>query len=242
MHDTPFVFAAFIAGVISFLSPCVLPLVPPYLSYISGVSLEALRSESDRNETQKRVITGCIFFILGFSLVFILLGAGATWIGYFLRSERQLFNKIAGIIVILFGLHLVGLLKIGLLYREKRMNVEVKKAGTLSSFLLGVAFAFGWTPCIGPILAGILAYASTQNTVWQGVGLLAVYSLGLGIPFFLSALLMNKFFTVFEGVKRHLHTVEVISGVLLIIIGVLIFTDKFTMLAGYFKFLNRFAL
>jgi cytochrome c-type biogenesis protein len=234
------IFMAFLAGVVSFLSPCVLPLVPAYLSYISGVSIEDI-SSSDRSGTAK-VFTGTLAFVIGFSLVFISFGASASWIGRFFSSNIGILSKVGGAIVIIFGLHLIGVFRIPFLYREKRYHSSTQPASLFGSLLVGVAFAFGWTPCIGPILAGILAYAGTQETVREGVILLSFYSLGLGVPFLLTGMGVSRFLSVFDVIKRHFRAIEITSGVLLIIVGLMIFTDNFRWLAGQLSFLNLFSL
>lgn len=213
------------AGVLSFVSPCILPLMPAYISFISGVSVEGLR---EKNE--KKVITNTILFIFGFSLIFILLGASATMLGQFLLSKIALFRKIAGIVVIILGLHLMGLFKIRVLYREKRFHSFPRSLSILGPFLMGLAFAFGWTPCIGPILAAILAYAGTRQTINQGLLLLTAYSLGLGVPFLLTGLSINAFLRAFNKIKGYFRIIEIVSGVLLITIGLLIFTNNLQML------------
>ncbi|MGH9783939.1 MAG: cytochrome c biogenesis CcdA family protein [Terriglobia bacterium] len=233
--------AAFTAGLVSFLSPCVLPLVPGYISLISGASVEQLKS-SDNEEMLRRVLSHSLLFILGFSVVFISLGASATWIGQALLSRMTILYKIAGIVIIIFGLHLTGILKIGLLYRDARFHSAGKPASATGAFLIGLAFAFGWTPCIGPILAVILGLAASQQTVWQGVFLLALYSAGLAVPFLLTSLGVNRFMTFYQRFRVHLHQVEVFSGIILIVLGAMIFSNQFTRLAGYLTFLNRFAL
>ena len=240
--NIPF-YVAFGAGLLSFLSPCVLPLVPGYLSFVSGVNMSAAR-QSDAAVTidRKAVLTSSSAFVFGFSAVFILLGASATAIGTLLLSHLPLLSKIAGVLLVLFGLHMTGLIPIKALYQEKRMQVAEKPLGLVGAFVVGAAFAFGWTPCIGPILAGILAIAGTQETIWQGVGLLAAYSAGLGVPFMLTALGITQFYRFFDGFKHHLRKVEIASGVLLMVVGVLIFTGSLTALAGMFPFLNQFAL
>jgi cytochrome c-type biogenesis protein len=230
---------AFLAGFLSFLSPCVLPLVPGYISLMSGVSVEKLK-EGEGGAT-RAVALNALLFILGFSLVFIGMGASASAVGGFLNEYRSILFKIAGVVIILFGVFLLGLLKIPALYREQRYQGEVGR-GKLSSFLLGLAFAFGWTPCIGPILGALLLLAATKETVTEGVFLLAVYSLGLGIPFFLTALGINKFLAFYKGFRRYLQWVERFAGVLLIVIGVLVFTNQLTWLARYFTFFNQFNL
>ncbi len=226
-------FAAFTAGIISFVSPCVLPLIPAYLSFISGVSVEEMKSRDRKSEVLKKVSMNTILFILGFSCVFVALGASATFIGDFLLSKLALFNKIAGVIIILLGLHLLGVFRIRFLNYEKRFHTRSRQLGLFGSFLVGLAFAFGWTPCIGPILAGILLLASNQDTVTQGVVLLSSYSLGLGIPFFVTAVSFHTFISVFGWIKRYFRTVEIISGLFLILIGFLIFIGSFTALTGF---------
>jgi cytochrome c-type biogenesis protein len=183
-----------------------------------------------------------ILFIVGFSITFILLGASATWIGQVLASRMRLFGQLAGIVLIVFGIHLTGLIKINALYKDKRFHNVQKPRGMLGALVLGLAFAFGWTPCIGPILAGILTIASTKQTVTEGMFLLAIYSAGLGIPFLLTSLALNQFLAFYGRFKKHFHAVEVVSGALVIAIGVLILTGSLSRLATYFAFLNRFAL
>ena len=234
--ETPSILAAFGAGVLSFISPCVLPLIPGYLSYISGLTLEEMEGTGGgvtAAVARRRVLVASIFFIIGFSLVFVSLGAAASVIGQFLLDRLRLLSKVAGVVVILFGLHTMGVLRIGWLYSEKRVQVEKKPVGLAGALLVGIAFAFGWTPCIGPILSGILAIAATQETVGQGVWLLAVYSAGLGVPFLLTAIGINRFFAAFARIRRHYHKIEIASGLLLVAIGVLIFTDRFTIIARW---------
>jgi cytochrome c-type biogenesis protein len=232
---------AFAAGIVSFLSPCVLPLVPGYVSMLSGESIEVLKAEAG-GALVRRIFANSVAFVIGFSVVFIALGASATAVGSFLVSQRTAFNIVAGIIVIIFGLHLTGLIKIPFLYRSTRIETGAPRRGAAGSFLLGFAFAFGWTPCIGPILAGILAVAATRGTVFQGMFLLAVYSAGLAIPFLLTGLGVSQFLKFYGRFRKHLHAVEVVSGVLLIGIGVLMAFNRLTVLSGYLSFLNRFSL
>lgn len=234
--------AAFLAGVISFISPCVLPLVPAYISIMSGASLEDLRSNPSA-KTRRKVLISSIAFILGFSVVFVLLGATATALGNFLLMKMEVIRYIAGGVIIVFGLHLTGLIKIKFLLFEKRINKRVSKVSFISTFLIGMAFAFGWSPCLGPILAGILGIAATKEHISQGIFLLSVYSLGLGLPFFLTALATNYSIGIFTIIKKHMRAVELISGIFLIMIGVLIIFDFFTILASYtnkwFPFLQK---
>src|ERR1700730_15602040 len=227
--------AAFLAGVLSFISPCVLPLIPGYLSFVSGVTLEEMRGNgalaAAAPGARRKAVIASIAFVLGFSLVFVSLGASATAVGAYLMTRLALLGKAAGVIIILFGLHMMGVLRIGWLYSEKRVQTAKKPAGFFGALVVGIAFAFGWTPCIGPILAAILAIAAAQESVWQGVKLLAVYSLGLGVPFIATSLAINQFFAASARLRKHYHAIEVLSGVLLVVVGVLIFTNRFTIIA-----------
>lgn len=217
---------AILAGLLSFVSPCVLPLIPGYLSFISGVSVEELMSKERTGGNYRKLLLNTVFFVLGFSLVFILLGLGASGIGNFMQRHLGIFNKVAGVIVFLFGLHVTGLLRIKALNYEKRFHLTgQKKRGVLGSAVIGIAFGFGWTPCIGPILGTILIIAAQQNSLAEGAGLLVAYSAGLGVPFILTALLFNYLIGTFGFIKRHFHAVEIISGGLLMLVGVLMFFD-----------------
>jgi cytochrome c-type biogenesis protein len=213
----------------------VLPLIPGYLSYISGLSLDEMRGTGavavPTPAVRNRVLLSSLAFILGFSLVFVALGASASVIGQFLMLRLAILGRIAGAIIILFGLHTMGLLRIDWLYQEKRVQTTRRPAGFVGAVLVGIAFAFGWTPCIGPILAGILAIAAAQNTIGQGVKLLGAYSLGLAIPFFAAALAINRFFSAFARIRKYYHFIELTSGALLVVIGVLIFTNRLTIIA-----------
>src|SRR5215510_2409954 len=190
--DNVSVFTAFIAGLVSFLSPCVLPLVPGYISIVSGSSLDQLKANEKDASLFRTVLLNSVMFIVGFSITFILLGASATWVGQVLVSRMRLLGQLAGLILIVFGIHLMGIFKINFLYKDKRFHNVEKPRGLFGALVLGLAFAFGWTPCIGPILAGILTLASTKQTVSQGMFLLSIYSAGLGIPFLLTSLALNK--------------------------------------------------
>ena len=224
--------AAFVAGFLSFISPCVLPLIPGYISFVSGASLEDMRGQA---AARRLVIIRSLAFVLGFSLVFIALGASATAIGRFIFDKQPLLSKIAGALIIVFGLHMMGVFRLGFLDNEKRAQTQRKPTGPLGALLVGVAFAFGWTPCIGPILAGILVVAGSQETIGQGVLLLAIYSLGLGVPFLLTSIAIDRFFSVAAAIRRHYKAIEMTSGGLLVGIGVLIFTGQLTVIVRYLQ-------
>lgn len=221
------VLTAFIAGFLSFISPCVLPLIPAYISYISGISLEELRMTEEKGKVLKRVSINSFLFILGFTVVFVSLGASASFIGQFLLTNKLILEKIAGVIIVIFGIHLAGIFRIKFLDYERKVQIEGKPLSFIGSFLIGFAFAFGWTPCIGPILGSILAIAAVQETVVQGMGLLAIYSLGLGVPFFLSGLFINIFFSLFGKIRKYFRIIELFAGIFLIILGILIFFGQF---------------
>jgi len=233
---------AFAAGLISFLSPCVLPLVRGYISIISGFSLDQLKDQQQKSTLRRTLLINSLMFIVGFSITFIGLGASATWIGQVLLSKTRLLGQLAGLVIIIFGLHLLGIFKINFLYQDKRFHNVQKPRGVFGALVLGLAFAFGWTPCICPILSGILTMASTKETVGEGVALLGVYSMGLGIPFLLTSLGINQFLAFYGRFKRHFRAVEIASGALVIAVGFLVMTNSLSRLAGWFSFLNRFAL
>ena len=224
---------AFAAGFASFISPCVLPIVPGYLSFISGVTFEEMSVSSARSEIRRRIFLNSVFFVIGFSLVFIALGASATFIGQVLRDQLHLITKIAGAVIIVFGLHMTGLVKIPFLNYEKRFHSKGRPLGTAGALVVGLAFAFGWTPCIGPILASILAVASQQDSVVEGIILLSSYSAGLGIPFILAGVSITVFYGPFNRLKRHLPKIEMVSGILLVIVGILIMTNYLTIISAY---------
>jgi cytochrome c-type biogenesis protein len=228
MTENVSLLAAFVAGFLSFISPCVLPLVPGYLSFISGISLDEMRGDSA--VAGRQVFLSSIAFVIGFSLVFIALGASASAMGQFLMERLNVLGKIAGVVIIVFGLHTMGLLRVPWLYAEKRVHTNRKPAGPIGAMLVGIAFAFGWTPCIGPILSGILTIAGSKSTIGEGVLLLAVYSAGLGVPFFLTSLAIDKFFAASAKVRRYYRPIEIISGLLLVLLGVLLFTGRFTLI------------
>jgi cytochrome c-type biogenesis protein len=240
MTSLPLPIAAFVAGLVSFLSPCVLPLVPGYVSLISGAGVEELKSQESR--LLRKMMLNSVSFILGFSVVFITLGAISTEVGQLLARYKSTLAQVAGVVIILFGLHLTGLLRINALYSDKRLH-NVKGGSTAGgSFLIGFAFAFGWTPCVGPILAVILGFAAEQDSVFKGIALLAVYSMGLAVPFLLTAFFIERFLKFYSRFRAHMHAIEVASGGLLIALGILLVLGRFTIISNYLSFLNRFAL
>ena len=217
--------AAFFAGILSFLSPCVLPLVPPYLCFLAGTSLDELIETGDEtSRIAQDVFVGSFLFVLGFTTVFVALGATASVIGQWLAGNLPLLAKIAGVVIIIMGLHFLGVFKIALFHREARYHHDAKPAGLFGSYVIGVAFAFGWTPCIGPVLAAILAIAATSDSIGYGASLLAVYSLGLGVPFLIASLAVRPFLTFMKRFRRHLGTVEKVMGASLVATGVLFMT------------------
>ena len=224
---------AFIAGLLSFLSPCVLPLIPSYITYITGLSFADLQAEHPTHKVRQQTIIHSLLFIAGFTTVFVLLGASATFIGNYLQSHMGLLRKIGGLLIIIFGVHVTGIFDIGLLLGEKRLTIHRKPAGYLGSFIVGIAFAAGWTPCIGPILASILMVAATEATIYHGIALLLIYSMGLGLPFFLASLAMHQFLVFFNRFKKYIRIFELVTGIFLIIVGLLLFTNYLTVLSRY---------
>jgi cytochrome c-type biogenesis protein len=218
----------------------VLPLVPGYVSLISGVGVEQLKMKE--GDLFRKVMLNSAAFIVGFSIVFITLGAISTEVGQVLAQYKTLLARIAGAVIILFGLHLTGLLQIKALLADTRLHNLKGSSSAWGAFVIGFAFAFGWTPCVGPILAVVLGFAAAQDTVWKGIFLLAIYSAGLAVPFLLTSLGIERFLKFYNRFKFHMHAVEVASGVLLIALGILLVMGRFTLISGYFSFLNRFAL
>lgn len=225
---------AFSAGLLSFLSPCVLPMIPAYISYLTGSSIKELKEEKTKFVT----VYKSIGFVLGFSIVFILMGASVTSIGKLFISHRELLRNIGGILIIIFGIHTMGIFKLNFLYREKRILQLNKIHGSFSSILLGMAFAAGWTPCIGPILSSIIIYASSTDSVGKGVMLLAIYSIGLAVPFLMTAITLGSISKYIMKFSRYFQVISIISGALLIILGLLIFNNKLAILSQYFSFIN----
>lgn len=224
IFDVTFI-GAFIAGLLSFLSPCVLPLVPPYLCFIGGVSLSEMTDEGGPPPgANRRVFASALFFVGGFSLVFILFGATASFLGQILAENMIWIGRVAGLLIIIMGVHFVGIVRIPLLYREARFQGPAKPVGFAGAFLMGLAFAFGWTPCVGPVLAVILVLAGSEESILHGTSLLAVYAAGIGIPFLLVAIAIGPALKLMPGIRRHMGAIEKSIGVLLIITGILFLT------------------
>jgi cytochrome c-type biogenesis protein len=230
MHTDVSYLAALIAGLVSFLSPCVLPLVPPYLVYLAGTSLERFEAHEPERRVKRETVLAAVLFVLGFSTVFVALGASASVIGTLIRAYSEPLAIVAGILIIIMGLHFLGVTPIAWLYRQKRVEVAAP-VGLWGAYLMGLAFAFGWTPCIGPILAAILAVAASEQTVSKGASLLAVYSLGLGIPFVAAALAIEPFAAFLARFKKHMHRVEQAMGALLVLTGVAFLTGSINLLS-----------
>ena len=237
--------AALLAGMLSFLSPCVLPLVPPYLVYLTGTSVERFAGAEAEPQVRRETIMAALLFVLGFTTVFVALGASASAIGALLRAYSYILGKVAGIVIIVMGLHFLGVTPIALLMQERRLTMA-KPVGLWGAYMMGLAFAFGWTPCIGPILGTILAIAGSEGTVAHGAGLLAVYSLGLGIPFIIAALAVEAFATFLTRFRAHLGMVEKAMGGLLVLAGIAFFTgwisDFGSWLLAAFPDLNKLAI
>lgn len=230
---------AFSAGLLSFVSPCVLPLVPSYITYITGASFKELTDLEARAKLRWATVFHSLFFIIGFSLVFILMGASATYLGQLLAQYQDWIMKGGGVLIILLGIHFTGVINIPFLQVEKRFEMRKKPLGYAGSFLVGVVFAAGWTPCIGPILSTILIYASTTKNFATGILLLTYYSIGLGIPFFLSSLAFNSFLSAFDKIKRYMRVINIVSGLFLIGIGILFLTDTFKEINSFLNMLTN---
>ena len=231
-------FMAFGGGLLSFFSPCVLPVIPSYVSYITGISFEDLTGEQDRGRIRKTTLKNSIFFIAGFSLIFILLGASSSFLGAMLSEYQGIIRKAGGAMIVVMGLYIAGILKIGFLSREKRLHLQNKPAGLLGSFLVGTAFAAGWTPCIGPVLGSILLYASTAGSVASGIELLTAYALGLGIPFLFTSLAINTALSYFRKINRSMRVISAVSGLFLVVVGIMLFTGTFSVLSRYMTMIS----
>lgn len=224
---------AFGGGLLSFFSPCVIPVIPSYVSFITGISFEELTGVQNRGNIMKATLKNSLFFIAGFSLIFILLGASSSFLGELLSQYQGPVRMLGGVLIAVMGLYIMGVFKIGLLSREKRVHLRNKPAGLVGSFLVGVAFAAGWTPCIGPVLGSILVYASTAHSVASGVVLLSAYSLGLGIPFLITSLAINTAISFFSKMQRVMRVASVVSGAVLVAAGIMLFTGTLDMLSRY---------
>ncbi len=225
---------AFSAGLLSFISPCVLPLVPSYVSYITGLSLEELSTSEDKRRMREIAIKNSLIFILGFSTIFTLLGASTTYLGQFFLSNQSIIRQIGGVVIVLFGLYIMGLLKFAVFARDTRFHFKSRPAGYLGSYFIGVAFGAGWTPCVGPILGSILIYASTSGSVMTGIELLAVYSLGLGLPLLLASVGIQSFLFYFKKMVRYMNWISRASGGFLVVVGIMIFTNSLARLTTFF--------
>ena len=234
--DAYIYFAIAMAGLISFLSPCVLPLVPPYLGFLGGASLDQMTGDDDGRvapEIYRRIIIASLFFVLGFTTVFVSLGAGASALGQLIQLYKGELSLVAGLIITVFGLHFLGVLRIPLLYREARYHSDAQPASYIGAYVIGLAFAFGWTPCVGPVLAAVLAMAANESSMNTGMSMLLAYSLGLGIPFILAAVAIRPFLSFMGKFKKHLGSVEKLMGVLLIVTGILFMTGSMNVLGQW---------
>ena len=227
-------FGALLAGLLSFLSPCVLPLVAPYLCFLGGTTFDQLTGEDETpSHVYTTVVMSSVAFVLGFTTVFVILGATATAAGQLLAANLPLLAKIAGVVIIIAGLHFLGVIHLPILHREARYHADSRPAGLVGAYVIGLAFAFGWTPCIGPVLGAILAVAAGEDSVRQGVSLLFVYSLGLGIPFIIAAIAIRPFLNTMQRFRRHLATVEKVLGGFLVLTGILFLTDAMTLISSW---------
>jgi len=232
----------FAAGLLSFLSPCVLPLIPGYIAFVSGLSVNDMTERESDDKILASAMLSSVLFVSGFSTVFVLLGASATWLGGLLVQRLPLLINIAGVVIIIFGLQQIGLFKFGFMQATKQLDLPAEKLGPFKAPLLGAAFAFGWTPCVGPILAAILTYAATMDSVGKGVILLIVYSAGLGIPFLLTTVAMKGFFKLFSRIKKYIGFIQKISGAVLVLLGIMMITGKLTLITAKLGFLNWLSL
>lgn len=224
---------AVLAGLLSFVSPCVLPIVPPYLAFLAGLSFEELRDDAKSSATTRRIVLVAVGFVLGFSTVFVALGATASTVGGLIAQYFDILAVVAGSLIIVMGLHFLGLFRIGLLYREARFQIAGRRVGPAGAYVMGLAFAFGWTPCVGPVLAAILFVAGAEDTAWRGALLLAAYSLGIGIPFLLAAAFAGRFIGWATRFRRHMRGVEIAMGGVLIATGLLFITGQMPVIANW---------
>ncbi|MFC2149135.1 cytochrome c biogenesis CcdA family protein [Candidatus Auribacterota bacterium] len=232
--QTVTIFVAFIAGLLSFLSPCILPLIPSYLFFITGLSAKELTKETDNKKVKLKALLNSLSFVAGFTFIFCILGATASFLGQLFFQYQEYIMKGGAVFIIIFGIHLTGIFKLGFLQKEKRAHVSKgRECGYICSFIIGLAFGAGWTPCVGPILGSILVMAGTTGEVLKGVVLLAAYSLGIGLPFIFATLALNQFLGLMNRFKKWIQVLSIISGVFLIIVGVLLFTNQFTVLSQW---------
>jgi len=232
----PSIYIAFTAGVLSFFSPCVFPLIPSYIIYITGITLKDFSESGDRGRVRKETVVNSLLFIFGFSLVFVSLGAAASLIGQLLFQYRDVIRIVGGVIIIIFGLYITGAFRLSFLDLERRFHLKVKPAGYFGSFLVGITFAAAWIPCIGPILGSILILAGTTRTLHSGISLLIFYSLGLGLPFFITSLVLNSALVYFKRIEKYMGLIAKISGIFLALIGILLLTNHFQSIITYLTF------
>jgi len=225
--------AALLAGLLSFVSPCVLPIVPPYLAYLAGISFSELSSDQIDKRVSRRIFVTSVLFVLGFTTVFVALGATASIIGQTVSQYFGILSVVAGVVIIIMGLHFMGLFRIGFLFREARLNVQTKPAGLAGAYLMGLAFAFGWTPCVGPVLAAILFVAGTEDSIVRGATLLTAYSLGIGIPFLVAGLFAARFINWADRFKQHMRIIEMVMGGFLVLTGILFITGTMSLIAQW---------
>ncbi len=225
--------AAFIAGLVSFVSPCVLPIVPPYLAWLAGITFDELGDENADATARRRILLAALFFVLGFSTVFVMLGATASTVGRVLAQYFDILSIVAGIVILIMGLHFLGVFRIGLLFREARVQVRSKPAGPAGAYVMGLAFAFGWTPCVGPVLAAILFVAGSEGSALRGALLLAAYSFGIGLPFLLAGAFASRFLKLAGRFKRHMDKVEKAMGAMLVVTGILFMTGSMSAISQW---------
>lgn len=232
---------AFFGGFLSFVSPCVLPLIPSYISFLTGISFEELSEGADNKEIKRIILLNSIMFILGFSTLFVVvLGSTAQLLGAAFIEYQDVLRKVGGVVIVVLGIHIMGVINIPVLHQDKKLHIfKDKPAGFLGSFLVGIGFAAGWTPCIGPILSGIFGMAAMSQSPWAGITLFMAYSAGLAIPFLLTALGITSFLKHFKKLKQHMGAVSIVTGSLLIVTGLLIFFDSFAMISGYFTWFQK---
>ena len=235
MQEQTSFFVAFFAGLMTFLSPCVLPLIPSYISYITGISFKDFSETKDISAIRRKTALHSATFILAFSIVFTLFGATASFIGKFLAEYQHIIMKVGGVIIVVLGLHIAGVFNWSFLMKERKVHLQRKEVSLIGTFLIGLTFAAAWTPCAGPILGSILVYASSTSDVKLGMGLLFTYSMGLGVPFFLSAIMVNNFLFAYKKFQKYLVATRIVAGLFLVIMGVVVFTNSFGIISAYLQ-------